>query len=119
MTTEKDFERELNYFRIGFLTYYILKIIEGMPKVDMHPYYALIAQEVENEKRLAAGKSLIHSRLKYLCDNKFIISALGASSNPKAKKPVQFFSITERGKRLLKVLSKEQERIINSLSVYN
>jgi DNA-binding PadR family transcriptional regulator len=113
------FEREIEYLRIGHLTYYILKIIEDMPKVDMQPYYALIYQELENKKRLGAGKSLLHSRLKYLSENNFIDSEPGASSNPKAKKKVQFFSITEKGKKLLKELAKEQKRIAESLSSYS
>jgi DNA-binding PadR family transcriptional regulator len=112
------FEREIEYLRIGYLTYYILKTVESMPKVDMHPYYALISQEIENKNRLGAGKSLVYTRLKYLCENGFLASSPGVSSNPRAKKKVQFFSISEKGKRLLKQLSKEQIRISDSLTVY-
>jgi len=115
---EKDIARELDYMRVGHLTYYILKIIEGMPKVDMHPYYALISQELENEKKLGAGQSLLYSRLNSLHEQGFLKSELGASSNPKAKKKVRYFYISEKGKRLLKQLSKEQKRITDSLSIY-
>lgn len=118
ISVESEFDREIEYLRIGHLTFYILKIIEGMPKVDMHPYYALISQEIENVNRLGAGKSLLYSRLKYLSVNGFLNSEAGTSSNPKAKKKVQFFSLSEKGKRLLKQLYKEQKRISESLAIY-
>lgn len=116
---KEEFSREVEYLRIGHLTYYVLKIIEGLPKVGMQAYYALIFQELESENRLGAGKSLLYTRLKYLCDNKFIKTEAGASSNPKAKKKVQFYTITEKGKKLLKQLESEQKRIIDSLNIYN
>jgi DNA-binding PadR family transcriptional regulator len=112
-------KREIEYFRIGHLTHYILKIIEGMPKVDMHPYYALILQELENKNRLGAGKSLLHSRLKFLSKNGFLKSEFGLSLNPKAKKKVRFYSISEKGKLLLSQLETEQKRISDSLLVYS
>ena len=115
---EHEVEKELEYLRIGHLTYYVLKIVEGMPKVDMHPYYALISQELENVNRLGAGKSLLYSRLKHLSCNGFLNSKDGISSNPKAKKKVQFYSLSEKGKRLLRRLEKEQKRIAESLSIY-
>lgn len=113
-----EVSRELEYLRLGFLTFYILKIVEGLPKVDMQPYYALILQEMENKNRLGAGKSLIFSRLKYLRKNGFISSRLGTSSNPRAKKPVSFFKITDSGRSLLKELEREQKRIISSMAIY-
>jgi len=110
--------REMDYLRIGHLTYYILKVIEGLPKVDMHPYYALISQELENQKRLGAGKSLLYKRLNHLRENGFLDSEQGASSNPKAKKKVQYFSLTSQGKELLRELEAEQLRIVESLKAY-
>lgn len=115
----QEFEKEMEYLRIGYLTYYILKIVAGMPAVDMQPYYALIHQEIGNKNRLGAGKSLLYSRLKYLSDKGFLKSELGFSSNPRAKKKVRFFSLSEKGKRLLKQLASEQKRIAESLQIYD
>jgi len=115
---KKAIKREIEYLRVGYLTYYILKIIVGMPRVDMHPYYALIFQELENKNRLGAGKSLLHSRLKFLSKNGFLKSEFGLSSNPKAKKKVRFYSISEKGKNLMKQLEDEQKRISDSLRAY-
>lgn len=116
---KEEFSREVEYLRVGHLTYYVLKIIEGLPKVGMQAYYALIFQELESENRLGAGKSLLYTRLKYLCENKFIKTETGASSNPKAKKKVQFFYITQKGQNLLKKLANEQKRITDSMRIYN
>lgn len=111
-------ERELDYLRVGFLTFYILKVIEGLPKVDMDPYFALILQEIENKHRLAGGGSLVYSRLSFLQKHGFLKLKLGISSNPKAKKKVKCFFLTESGSRLLRQLEKEQQRILSSMAVY-
>lgn len=116
---ESAVTRELDYLRIGMLTYYILRVVDGLPKVDMHPYYALISQELQNQNRLGAGKSLLYKRLQQLQENGFLISEAGASANPKAKKKVQFFSLTEQGRELLRGLEAEQLRIIESLRAYS
>ena len=110
--------KEIDYLRNGNLTLYILKIIEGMPKVDMSSYYALIAQEIESVHRLRAGKSMLYSRIQALLGGQFLKSEIGASSNPRAKKPVHFLSLTASGKKLLNELSREQKRITDSLNFY-
>lgn len=104
-------EKEIDYLRIGYLTYFILATIEALPKVDMEPYYALIVQELEKKHGLGAGKSLVYPRLKGLIQRGYIDSSPGASSNPKAKKPVQFFRLTKEGKKLLNHLKNESLRI--------
>jgi DNA-binding PadR family transcriptional regulator len=97
--------------RIGQLTHLILHLIESLPKVDMDPYYALIVQEIEKKDGLGAGKSLVFPRIKALYQRGYIDGYLGASSNPKAKKPVQFYRITKEGKTLLNQLRKENQRL--------
>jgi len=114
----RGIKREIEFLRTGFLTYYILKIIEGMPKVDMHPYYALIAQELESKNRLGSGKSLLFIRLRDLQKKGFLHSEAGLSRNPRAKKKVRFYSLSESGRRLLSQLESEQKRISDSLAIY-
>lgn len=104
-------EREIEYMRVGYLTYYILHTIEALPKVDMEPYYALILQEVEKKNGLGSGKSLVYPRIKHLYQRGFIDSTLGASPNPRAKKPVQFYRLTKEGRKLLTHLKNENKRL--------
>jgi DNA-binding PadR family transcriptional regulator len=104
-------DREIEFMRVGHLSIYILNLIDTLPKVDMEPYYALIVQEVERKSGLAAGKSLVYSRLKNLLENNYVSSELGASSNPRAKKPVQFYRLTKTGKKLLANLREEHHRL--------
>jgi len=113
-----EINNELDYLRVGHLTYYVLKVIEGLPKVDMDPYYALIRQEIENKNRLGAGSSLLYSRLMLLSRRGFLKSKEGISSNPKAKKKVRCYFLTASGNQLLRNLEEERERISESLAVY-
>ena len=104
-------EREIEYMRVGHLTYFLLQTIESLPKVDMEPYYALILQEVEKKIGLGSGKSLVYPRLKHLYQRGYIESNPGASPNPRAKKPVQFYKLTKEGKKLLTHLKNENKRL--------
>lgn len=104
-------EKEIDYMRIGQLTHLILHLIDSLPKVDMEPYYALLLQEIEKKNGLGAGKSLVFSRIKSLYQRGYIDGFLGASSNPKAKKPVQYYRITKEGKKLLSSLKAENQRL--------
>jgi len=104
-------EKELMNIRLGFLTLYILRYVEKKPEVGMHPFAALIAQEIEDKNQLGAGKSLVFSKLNKLCDNGYLKASWGVSSNPRVKKKVKFFSITTKGKNFIKQLQKEQKRI--------
>ncbi|OUR96588.1 hypothetical protein A9Q84_09585 [Halobacteriovorax marinus] len=109
-------EKELSNIRLGFLTFYILKYVEKKPEVGMAPFSALIAQEIEEKNQLGAGKSLVFSRVNSLCDSGHLIPKWGVSSNPRVKKKVKFFSISVKGKKLIKQLEKEQKRISDVLS---
>lgn len=105
-------EQELNKIRLGYLTLYILKYIRKMPERGMQPFNAMIAQDIENNNNLRAGKSLVFSRLNDLCENGYINSEWGFSSNPKVKKKVKFYSIANKGKDLIKQLELEHKRIL-------
>ncbi|MBL6991129.1 MAG: hypothetical protein ISR65_15190 [Bacteriovoracaceae bacterium] len=109
-------EKELGNIRLGFLTLYILKYVEKKPEVGMYPFAALITQEIEEKSQLGAGKSLVFSKLNYLCDSGYLTASWGISSNPRVKKKVKFFSISTKGKKLIKKLEQEQKRINNVLS---
>lgn len=104
-------DKELNSIRLGHLTLYILKYIESMPSLGMSPFSALIAQEIESKNRLRAGRSLVFSKLNYLENEGYIDSNWAKSPNPKVKKKVKFYSISLQGKKLIKDLEKEQDRI--------
>ncbi|MCO4793475.1 MAG: hypothetical protein KC493_07180 [Bacteriovoracaceae bacterium] len=108
--------KEISNIRLGFLTLYILKFVERMPSVGMQPFAALVAQEVERKHQLGAGKSLVFSRLNSLCDGGYVTHSWGVSSNPRVKKKVKFFSISQKGRGLIKQLQKEQGRINDVLS---
>jgi DNA-binding PadR family transcriptional regulator len=108
-------EKELNNIRLGFLTLYVLKYVQKMPEVGMSPFSALVAQEIEADNRLKAGKSLVFSRLKDLCEEGYLKANWGRSSNPKVKKQVRYFSISAKGASLIRKLELEQNRIQNVL----
>lgn len=108
--------KEISNIRLGFLTLYILRFVEKMPSVGMSPFAALIAQEIERKHQLGAGKSLVFSRLNGLSDDGYVTHTWGVSSNPRVKKKVKFFSISSKGKGLIKQLQKEQARINGVLS---
>jgi DNA-binding PadR family transcriptional regulator len=108
-------EKELNDIRLGFLTLYILTYVQKMPAVGMYPFSALIAQDIESDKRLRAGKSLVFSRLKDLSENGFLKENWGKSSNPRIKKKVKYFSISAKGRSLIEKLELEEKRIQNIL----
>jgi len=110
---EKTIDKEIEYLRIGLLTLYLLKRIERLPKVSMDPFHALLKSEAE--KHLGAGGSLVYSRLHTLAEEGFLKTALGQSSNPKAKKPVRVYFLTDSGKKLIRQLEKEKARIEGSL----
>jgi len=107
---------EVRNIRLGFLTLYILKFIEKKPLVGMQAFAALIAQEIEEKNQLGAGKSLVFSKLNKLCENGYLKSSEGISPNPRAKKKVKLFFITNKGKSLIVKLQKEQIRINEVLS---
>jgi DNA-binding PadR family transcriptional regulator len=104
-------DKEYNNIRNGYLTLYILKYIEMKPKVNMSPFGALIAQEIESKNQLGAGKSLVFSRLNKLCEGEYLSFSWKESPNPRVKKKVKFFSITAKGKKLISKLQNEQARI--------
>ncbi len=104
-------EKELKNIRLGFLTLYILKYIEQKPKVGMTPFSALVSQEIEEKNKLRAGKSLVFSKLNSLCESGHLEATWGVSSNPLVKKKVKLFSISSKGKKLIKQLEDEQQRI--------
>lgn len=104
-------EKELKNIRLGFLTLYVLKYIEQKPKVGMSPFSALVAQEIEEKNKLRAGKSLVFSKLNSLCESGHLEAKWGISSNPQVKKKVKFYSISSKGKKLIKQLETEQRRI--------
>lgn len=104
-------EKELRNIRLGFLTLYILKYIEQKPKVGMTPFSAMVAQEIQEKNKLRAGKSLVFSKLNNLCESGHLEAIWGISSNPQVKKKVKFFSITSKGRKLIKQLEVEQRRI--------
>lgn len=108
-------KKELNSIRLGFLTLYILKYVQKMPEVGKSPFSALIAQDIESDKRLKAGKSLVFSKLNELCEAGYLKANWGVSSNPRVKKKVKYFSITEKGTSLIKKLELELNRIQNVL----
>jgi DNA-binding PadR family transcriptional regulator len=72
-------------------------------------------QEIESDKRLRAGKSLVFSRLKDLCKKGFLKENWGLSSNPRIKKKVRYFSISAKGISLIEKLELEKKRIQNVL----
>jgi DNA-binding PadR family transcriptional regulator len=104
-------EKEYNNMRTGYLTLYILKYIEMKPKVNMSPFGALIAQEIDLKNQLGAGKSLVFSKLNKLCEGGYLSFSWKESPNPRVKKKVKFFSITAKGKKLILKLQNEQKRI--------
>jgi DNA-binding PadR family transcriptional regulator len=104
-------EKEIGNLRLGFLTLYILRYVEKKPEVDIYPFAALIAQEIGDKNQLGAGKSLVFSKLNSLCGEEYLTASWAVSSNPKVKKKVKFFSITAKGKKLIKQLEQEQRRI--------
>lgn len=104
-------EKELKNIRLGFLTLYVLKYVEQKPKVGMSPFSALVAQEIEEKNKLRAGKSLVFSKLNSLCESGHLEAKWGISSNPQVKKKVKFYSISSKGKKLIKQLETEQKRI--------
>jgi DNA-binding PadR family transcriptional regulator len=104
-------EKELKNIRLGFLTLYILKYVEQKPKVGMIPFSAMVAQEIEEKNKLRAGKSLVFSKLNSLCESGHLEAIWGGSSNPQVKKKVKFFTISSKGKKLMKQLETEQRRI--------
>ena len=104
-------KKELNSIRLGFLTLYILKYVQKMPEVGMRPFSALIAQEIEADRRLMAGKSLVFSKLKDLSEEGYLRANWGVSPNPRVKKKVRYFSISAKGKSLIEKLELEQNRI--------
>jgi DNA-binding PadR family transcriptional regulator len=113
-----EVQREIEYLRIGHLTHYLLQLIENLQKVEMQPYFALIAQELEKKRGLGASKSVLFSRLKILCEEGFLRVELGASSNPRAKRPVRYYFLTTKGRTLQRELAREQKRIVESIASY-
>lgn len=107
--------KELKSIRLGFLTLYILKYVEKMPSVGMKPFSAMVAQEIESKNRLRAGKSLVFIKLNKLCSTGHLTESWGVSSNPKVKKKVRFYSISPKGKKMIKELENEYKRILEVL----
>ena len=110
-------EKEIQNLQNGFITLYILKYVEKKPLVGMTAFSALISQEIENKNQLGSGKSLVFSRLNKLCENNLLDANWGISPNPRVKKKIKFYTITAKGKKLIKQLEKEQARINKVLSL--
>jgi DNA-binding PadR family transcriptional regulator len=110
-------EKEIRNIRQGFITLYILKYVERKPLVGMTAFSALIGQEIENKNQLGSGKCLVFSKLNNLCENGLLDSRWGISPNPRVKKKIKFYTISTKGKKLIKQLEKEQTRINEVLSL--